>query len=59
MIEFTTSEFIFLIWGVVATWLAFKYHHELGVAKYVTHKLITNKEIRDRVVADYEAGKDT
>jgi hypothetical protein len=60
MIEFTTSEFIFLIWNIVVTGFAFKYHHELEVAKYIAHKIITDKDIRDRIVADYESTqKDT
>ena len=54
MIEFTFTEVILFAWGIVATAYAFKYHHEAMMAKFFLKQIITDKEVRDKIVGAYQ-----
>jgi hypothetical protein len=54
MIEFTFTEFALFAWGIVATAYAFKFHHEMTMAKFFVRKLITDETVRNDLVAAYQ-----
>jgi hypothetical protein len=54
MIEFTFIELALFIWGVVATAYAFKFHHEMNMAKFFVRKLVTDETVRNELVAAYQ-----
>ena len=54
MIEFTFTEMALFAWGIVATAYAFKYHHEMTMAKFFVRKLIVDEKVRTELVAAYE-----
>lgn len=55
MIEFTFTELALFMWGVVATAYAFKFHHDMSMAKFFLKQIITDKDVRDKIVGAYQA----
>jgi hypothetical protein len=54
MIEFTFTEFVLFAWAGLATGMAFKFHHEMTMAKFFVRKLITDETVRNDLVAAYQ-----
>jgi hypothetical protein len=50
MIEFTFTELALFMWGTVATAYAFKFHHEMIMAKFFLHKVLTEEAVRNELV---------
>lgn len=55
MIEFTFTEMVLFVWGIGATSYALKFHHEMNMAKFFLKQIITDKEVRDKIVGAYQA----
>lgn len=58
MIEFTFTELTLFVWGIAATAIALKYKQEADAAKFIVRQLITDKEVRNKIVGAYEAHKE-
>ncbi len=54
MIEFTLTEMVLFAWGVLATVYAFKFHHEVTMAKFFIRKMVTDEAVRNDLVAAYQ-----
>ena len=54
MIEFTFTELALFMWGTVATAYAFKFHHEMSMAKFFLHKVISEETVRNELVDSYK-----
>ena len=54
MIELSVTDLLLFVWAALATAFAFKYREEAHMSKYVIHKILNDKKIRDEMVAGYE-----
>jgi hypothetical protein len=54
MIEVSMTEIALLVWAGLATAVAFHYRAQEGAAKDFIRAMCKHKDLRDRVVADYE-----
>lgn len=54
MIEFTFTELALFMWGMVATAYAFKFHHDMSMAKFFLRKVITEETVRNELVESYK-----
>jgi hypothetical protein len=57
MIEFSLMEIALFCWAVLATAYALKYKSEAEGAHFFARVLIEHKDVRDKVVAEYEEFK--
>ena len=57
MVEFSLMEITLFCWAVIATAYALKYKSEAEGAHFFARVLIERKDVRDKVVADYEEFK--
>jgi hypothetical protein len=54
MIEFTLTEMILFAWGIGATACAFKFHEDRTMARFFLQQIITDKDVRDKIVGAYQ-----
>jgi hypothetical protein len=54
MIEISLTEVALLIWAGLATSSALHYRAQSHAAKVLIRHFLENKELRDKVVADFE-----
>jgi hypothetical protein len=54
MVEFSLVEIALLCWAVIATAYAFKCREQSEGAKLFIRALLERKDLRDKLVADFE-----
>ena len=54
MIEFTLTEVLLFVWGIAATACAFKFHEDRTMARFFLQQIITDPDVRDRIVGAYK-----
>jgi len=54
MIEVSMTEIALLVWAGLATAVAFHYRAQEHAARMFIRAMLKSKELRDKVVADYE-----
>ena len=54
MIEITLTDIALLVWAGIATAAAFHYRAQHEAARHFVHALLKDKDLRDKVVADWE-----
>jgi hypothetical protein len=54
MIEVSMTEIALMVWAGLATAVAFHYRAKEDMARKFVHALLRDRELRDRVVADFE-----
>jgi hypothetical protein len=54
MIELSVTDLLLFAWAALATAYAFKYREEAHMSKYVIHKILSDKNLRDEMTAGYE-----
>jgi len=54
MIELSVTDVLLFAWAAIATTYAFKYREEAHMHKYVIHKILNDKKLRDEMVSGYE-----
>jgi hypothetical protein len=54
MIELSVTDVLLFAWAAIATAYAFKYREEAHMHKYVIHKILNDKKLRDEMVSGYE-----
>lgn len=54
MIEVSNLEFALFLWASIATGFALKYQHDLAMAKFFLHKVITDETVRTELVESYK-----
>jgi hypothetical protein len=59
MIEFTFAELALFVWGMGATAIALKYKQEADMAKFIIKQLVTDEEVRNKIVGAYEEHKES
>jgi hypothetical protein len=57
MIEFSLMEIVLFCWAALATGYALKYKSRAEGADFFARVLIENKNVRDKVVAEFEEFK--
>ena len=57
MIEFSIGEIALFCWAALATGYALKWKTEAEGAHFFARMLIERKEVRDKIVAEYEEFK--
>ena len=57
MIEFSIGEIALFCWAVIATGYALRYKTEAEGAHFFARMLIERKEVRDKIVSEYEEFK--
>jgi hypothetical protein len=54
MIEVSVVDVLLFAWAAIATVYAFKYKEDAHMSKYVIHKILNDKKLRDEMIAGYE-----
>lgn len=54
MIEVSMSELFLFAWAALGTGFAAKYYAEAASLKFLMHKVVSDKKLRDELVAGYE-----
>lgn len=54
MIELSVTDVLLFAWAAIATVFAFKYKEEAHMSKYVIHKILSDKKLREEMTAGYE-----
>jgi hypothetical protein len=54
MVEFSLTELALFCWAVIATGYAFRYKHHANAADFFIKAILERKDLRERMVADYE-----
>jgi hypothetical protein len=54
MVEFSLTEIALFCWAVLATAYALKYKQEAKGSNFLVQVILERKEVRDKLVADYE-----
>jgi len=54
MIEVSITDVLLFVWSAIATGYAFKYKEEAHMSKYVIHKILSDKKLREEMTAGYE-----
>lgn len=54
MIEVSMSELFLFAWAALGTGFALKYRAEVESLKFLMHKVVSDKEVRDKLVEGYE-----
>lgn len=54
MIELSVTDVLLFGWAAIATVFAFKYKEEAHMSKFVIHKILSDKKLRDEMTAGYE-----
>ena len=54
MIELLVTDVLLFAWAAIATVFAFKYKEEAHMSKYVIHKILSDKKLREEMTAGYE-----
>jgi hypothetical protein len=54
MIELSVTDVLLFSWAAIATVFAFKYKEEAHMSKYVIHKILNDKKLREEMVSGYE-----
>jgi hypothetical protein len=54
MIELSVTDILLFAWAAIATVYAFKYKEEAHMSKYVIHKILNDKKLREEMVSGYE-----
>lgn len=54
MIEVSLTEIVLLVWAGLATASALHYRAQEGAAKRFIRHLLEDKDLRDKIVADFE-----
>jgi hypothetical protein len=54
MIEVSVVDVLLFAWAAIATVYAFKYKEDAHMHKYVIHKILNDKKLRDEMIAGYE-----
>lgn len=58
MIEITLTEAMLFAWGMAATAYALKLHSDLHMARFFLKQIITDQEVRDKIVGAYKTHKE-
>jgi hypothetical protein len=59
MIEVSLTEIVLFAWAVLATAIAFKYHHEHWVLMQVMREFLSDEKIRERAVNSWREFHET
>jgi len=54
MIELSVTDVLLFAWAAIATVFAFKYKEEAHMSKYVIHKILSDKKLREEMTEGYE-----
>ena len=54
MIELSITDVLLFAWAAIATVFAFKYKEEAHMSKYVIHKILSDKKLREEMTEGYE-----
>ena len=54
MIELSVTDVLLFAWAAIATGYAFKYKEESHMSKYIIHKILSDKKLREEMTAGYE-----
>lgn len=54
MIEVSMTELFLFAWAALGTGFALKYRAEAESLKFLMHKFVSDKKVRDELVAGYE-----
>jgi hypothetical protein len=55
--EITYTEFVLLVWAIIATGFAFKFHEDESKARFFLKLLIEDEKARNQMVNTYEEFK--
>ena len=54
MIEISITDVLLFAWAAIATGFAFKYKEESHMSKYIIHKILSDKKLREEMTEGYE-----
>ena len=59
MIEVSIAEIVLFAWAVLATAIAFKYHHKSWQVTCMIQGILSDEKLRDRAVNSWREFKET